>query len=392
MERRDINLMDYFFLIFKARKFIFWNFIIVTILAAVISLLLPKYYKSVALMLPPQETKQAFGFSDVLASLPVTKLQLGSQGSPVDLAIGILKSETVVISIIDKFNLVKEYGVENRDQARAILKRLTEISLTKEGLVEVEVQASTPLGAADMANMYVSTLDSLKQVINQRKAKERADFIEQQIHENEEALRQAEVELKEFQLKTKAISPYQQQRVAIAVSAELELELMKQENTLKEYRSKSFSDSHPLVRELLNTIKFREDMLHNMRFGSSREERESLFVPLQDAPDLTLQYAKLTRRVEILGMLEQLLRQHYEESRIEQVNLTSTITILDRARPPQQKFRPKRKLIVLVAGAGSIFFSIVTILIIEFFNRLTEFTEENRRKVKQMARFLRINN
>ncbi|MBT4485828.1 MAG: hypothetical protein HOC71_19335 [Candidatus Latescibacteria bacterium] len=392
MERKDINLMDYFFLISKARKFIFWNFIIVTILAAVFSLILPKYYKSVALMLPPQETKQAFGFSDMLSSLPVTKLQLGSKGSPVDLAIGILKSETVMISIIDKFNLVKEYGVRNRDQARAILKRLTEISLTKEGLIEVEVQAKTPLRAAAMANMYVGALDSLKQVINQRKAKDRADFIEQQIHENEEALRQAEAELKEFQLKTKAISPYQQQRVAISVSAELELELMQQENTLKEYRSKSFSDSHPLVRGLLNTIKFREDMLHNMRFGSSREGRESLFVPLQEAPDLTLQYAKLTRRVEILGMLEQLLRQHYEESRIEQVNITSTITFLDRARPPQQKFRPKRKLIVLVAGAGSIFFSIVTILIIEFFNRLTELTVENRRKVEQMVRFLRINN
>ncbi|MBT4363601.1 MAG: hypothetical protein HOD17_03850, partial [Desulfobacteraceae bacterium] len=73
MERKDINLMDYFFLISKARKFIFWNFIIVTILAAVFSLILPKYYKSVALMLPPQETKQAFGFSDMLSSLPVTK-------------------------------------------------------------------------------------------------------------------------------------------------------------------------------------------------------------------------------------------------------------------------------------------------------------------------------
>jgi uncharacterized protein involved in exopolysaccharide biosynthesis len=115
-----------------------------------------------------------------------------------------------------------------------------------------------------------------------------------------------------------------------------------------------------------------------------------MFVPLVEAPDLTLQYAKLERRVEILGMLEQLLRQHYEESRIEQVNTTSTVTVLDRARPPQQKFRPKRKLIVLVAGAGSLFFSIVSILIIEFFNRLTELNEDNRKKVEQLAHFLRI--
>ena len=128
-----------------------------------------------------------------------------------------------------------------------------------------------------------------------------------------------------------------------------------------------------------------------MRFGSSIDDRESLFVPLQESPALMLHYARLARRVEILGMLEQLLRQHYEESRIQQVNTTSTISVLDRARPPQQKHRPKRKLIVLIAGAGSIFFSIVSILIIEFFNRLTEFSEENRWKMQQFARFLRIN-
>lgn len=390
MERRDINILDYFYLLFKARKFIVVNMIVVTVLAAVISFFLPKYYKSTALLLPPQEQKQAFGFSDMLSSIPITRLQLGTRGSPVDLAIGILKSETVSISIIDQFNLVKAYGVQNRDQARSILKGLTDIKLSKEGLIEITVQDREPVRSAQLTNSYIAILDSIKQSMNQFKAKERADFIERQIHENEESIRQAENDLKAFQIKTKAVSPYQQQRVAISVSAQLEMDLMKQENQLKEYRSKSFSDSHPVVRDLLNTIKFSEEMLHLMRFGSSDKVRESLFVPLQEAPDLTLQFAKLERRVEILGMLEQLLRQHYEESRIEQVNNTSTVTILDRARPPQQKFRPKRKLIVLVAAAGSLFFSIVTILLVEFFTRLLELSEDNRRKVGQMARYLRI--
>jgi uncharacterized protein involved in exopolysaccharide biosynthesis len=238
--------------------------------------------------------------------------------------------------------------------------------------------------------MHAAVLDSIKQAVIQRRAKERADFIEQQIHENEIALKQSEISLKEFQLSNKAISPYLQQRVAISAAAELEMELIRKENRLKVYKSKSFSDTHPLVRSLLSEIDFNEEMLHGMRFGSPIHGRESLFVPLQEAPDLTLEYARLSRRVEILGMLEQLLRQHYEESRIEQVNATSTVTILDVARPPQQKFRPKRKLIVLIAGAGSLFFSISSILIIEFFNRLTEVSDENKRKVEQLARFLRI--
>ncbi len=390
MERKDINILDYFYLIFKARNFIIWNFILVTVLAAVLSFFLPKSYKSTALLLPPQDEKQAFGFSDVLSSIPVTRLQLGTRGSPVDLAIGILKSETIAFSMIDQFNLIDVYGVQNRDQARATLKGQTKIALTKEGLIEVIVEDREPLRCAQMANSYVALLDSIKISINQYKAKNRADFIEQQINENEASLRLAEQELMSFQNKTKAISPYQQQRVALSVSADLELDLMKKENELKIYRSKSFTNSNPVVKELLNSIHFSEEMLQHMRFGSTEETRESLFVPLQEAPDLTLQYAKLARRVEILGMLEQLLRQHFEESRIEQGNTTSTITMLDRARPPQQKFKPKRKLVVMVAGAGSLFFSILVILLVEFVNRLTELNEDNKRKVARLARFLRI--
>ena len=390
MENKDINVLDYFYILYKARKYIFWNFVIVCFLAAVASLILPKYYKSSAILLPPSETEDAFGFSEVMSALPVN-IQLGAQGSPSDVFIGIMKSQTVTISLIKKFNLVEEYGVRDRDQAIDTLKGLTEISLTKEGLIEIEVQDKDRERAAAIANMYCAHLDSINRSISQSSARERADFIKQQINENDLALRQAELELKEYKLKTKAISPFHQQSVAISVSAELEMDIMNKENLLKEYRAKSFSNTHPLVKELIDTINIREEQLHKIRFGSPEGGRESLFVPLQEIPELTLQYAKLMRRVEILGQLEQLLRQQYEESRIEQVNPTSTVNVLDTAIPAIRKFRPKRKLIVLVAGAASLFFSIVSIITIEFFNRLTEINPENREKVERLARFLRIN-
>lgn len=389
MERKEINILDYFYLFYKGWKFIVANFFIVVVFAAIASFFMPVYYKSSALLLPPKEEKKGFGFSDVLSSIPITSLQLGQRGTPVDLQIGVLKCETMAISIIDKFNLIEVYGVENRDQARKVLKSLSDIKITKEGMIEIEVQDRDPKRAADIANIHITMLDSLRQAINQRKAKARGDFIEQQMNENAQAIKLAEIELKEFQLKTKAISPFYQQHVAISVAAELELELIKQERQLREYRS-TLSDSHPFVIDLLTKIKISEDLLQVMRFGKLKKERESLFVPLQETPGLTLQYAKLERRLEILGMLEQLLTQHYEEARIEQVNPTSTITIVDRARPAIQKFRPKRKVIVLVAGAASLFFTIIAILVIEFFNRLTELSDENRRKVEQLSRFLRI--
>jgi len=390
MENKEINILDYFYLLYKARKYVFWNFVIVCFLAGVASILLPKYYQSEAVILPPSETTEGFGFSQAISMLPVN-IRLGSQGSPSDIFIGIMKSQSIAISIIDRFNLIEGYGAKEYDEAILMLKKLTQIKLTKEGLIQIRVEDRDNKRSADITNMYCTMLDSVNKIISQSSARERVDFIKQQLNECDLALAEAESELKEFQMKTKAISPFHQQRVAISVSAELEMDILNKESLLKEYHAKSFSDTHPLVKDLLNALKIREEQLRNMRFGSPEGERESLFVPLEDTPGLTLQYTKLLRRVEILSQLEQLLSQQHEEARIQQVNPTSTVNILDRARPPVRKSRPKRKLIVLVAGAASLFFSIVSIVTIEFFNRLTEVNPENREKVRRLARFLRIN-
>ncbi len=389
MERKDINILDYLFLLYKGRKFIILNFMVLTVAAVIASLLMAKTYKATTILMPPREVKKGFGFAEQLAS-QVTTLRLGTQGSPTDIYVGILKSTVVQVTLIDKFNLVKWYGVPNRDLAQIKLKRSTDVSITKEGLIRIEYEDKTPEQAAAICNMYVTVLDSVNQSINQRASRERADFIEQMLNENDMALKQAELELKRFQFETKAVSPYQQQRVALSVSAELEMDIMQKENELKELRAKSFTDDNPLVIELLKKIQFREEQLSEMRFGGPRSGRETLFVPLQEAPRLTIEYEKLSRRVSALGMLEQLLRNQYEESRIEQVNTTSTVSILDRARPPIRHAKPKRSLVVLVTAAASFFFSIITIITIEYINRITQTNPESQRKIEQLTRFLRI--
>ncbi|MFC1650034.1 GumC family protein [Candidatus Latescibacterota bacterium] len=390
MENKEINILDYFFILYNSRKYIFLNLVIVCFLAGAVSMFLPKYYKSSVLMLPPSETSEGFGFSQALSMLPVN-IRLGSQGSPSDLSMGIMKSTSVANSIIDRFNLIEEYGSIDREAARLTLKTLTTISLSKEGLIQVSVEDKDIYRSAAIANMYCSLLDSLNRIISQSTAKERADFLKQQIDENTEAVDEAEAELKEYQMKTNALSPFHQQRVAISVTAELEMEIMRKESLLKEYKAKSFSDTHPLVKDLISSMKIMEEQLHNMRFGAPEGERQSLFVPLVETPDLTLGYSKLINRVETLNQLGSILSQQYEEAQIQQVNPTSTVTILDAAKPPLRKSRPKRKLIVLVAGAASLFFSIISIVTIEFFNRLTEMNPGNREKVRRLARFLRIN-
>ena len=248
MERNKINILEYFFLLYKGRKFIFFNFVILCTAAVILSLMMPKIYKASTILMPPRDMKRGFGFAEVMAA-QVTTLRLGTQGSPSDLFVGILKSQTLQSVMVDKFNLVKYYGVKNRDIAILTLKGSTDISMTKEGLIKIEYEDPDPTQAAMITNMYVTMLDSVNQSITQRASRERADFIEAMLNENNIALKQAELDLRNFQFETKAVSPYQQQRLSLQMTAELEMDLMNLENELKQLRSKSLTASNPLVQD-----------------------------------------------------------------------------------------------------------------------------------------------
>jgi uncharacterized protein involved in exopolysaccharide biosynthesis len=75
-------------------------------------------------------------------------------------------------------------------------------------------------------------------------------------------------------------------------------------------------------------------------------ERNRLF---RDSPELNFEYERLQRQVTIKQEVFTALRRSYEEARIQEVNDTPVITVIDRAVPPHRKSSPKRRLNVILA-------------------------------------------
>ena len=69
----------------------------------------------------------------------------------------------------------------------------------------------------------------------------------------------------------------------------------------------------------------------------------------QGSPELQFQYDRLDRRVAIKQEVFTELRRQYEEARIQEVNDTPLVTVIDRAVPPEDRSSPKRKLNVVLA-------------------------------------------
>jgi uncharacterized protein involved in exopolysaccharide biosynthesis len=121
----------------------------------------------------------------------------------------------------------------------------------------------------------------------------------------------------------------------------LHIELLNRFNL--EFRSSHVHERRRFIEERLaqtqTELRAAEDALASFLEGNRRFEI---------SPDLTFQYERLQRQVSIKQEVFTTLRRSYEETRIEEVNDTPVITIIDAAVPPQEKSGPKRTVTVLI--------------------------------------------
>ncbi|GBD32954.1 Tyrosine-protein kinase ptk [bacterium HR33] len=69
----------------------------------------------------------------------------------------------------------------------------------------------------------------------------------------------------------------------------------------------------------------------------------------QQSPQLVVEEDRLRRQVQLRQEVYLTLNREYETARIEEVNDTPVITVIDRAVPPQEKSKPRRTLMVILA-------------------------------------------
>ena len=89
----------------------------------------------------------------------------------------------------------------------------------------------------------------------------------------------------------------------------------------------------------------------------------------EGSPELRFQYERLQRRVRIKEELFTTLSRHYEEARIQEVNDTPVITVIDRAVPPDRKWSPKRRVIVILTFVFGCMVAVLSALLSEYFRR-----------------------
>ena len=90
----------------------------------------------------------------------------------------------------------------------------------------------------------------------------------------------------------------------------------------------------------------------------------------QDSPQLVFDEGRLRRQVDIRRDVYMTLNREYETARIEEVNDTPVLTVIDAARTPQQRTRPKPILVMLLALVFGGVVGVFSALGAEYFQRV----------------------
>jgi len=381
--------------------FIRWRRLLIvnTVLAAVITLSIlliffPNWYLATTSILPPEKDTGNFGLGAGMlptglgALLGGGGLALPGLASPSDLYASILRSRTVGLSVIDRHNLKDVFEVELDVKALEELYGRTEVSVQADGIISLSYEDTDPSRAALIANSFIEELNRINTENLTSKAKATREFIEGRLTESVVDLKSAEENLKAFQDKHKAFSLEDQVKAVINTIATLKGELVLAEIELGVMK-KSLSPDNIRYKNQLFKIEQIKKQIAELESGESvRGDSTSLGVSIADAPELGLEFVRLTRDLKIQETIFELLKQQYESARIQETRDTPTVQVLDIARIPEIKSRPKRVFTAALGGILSFGLTMFFILGYEFIQREKRKNSEIYLKILEITRIL----
>ena len=365
------------------RKIIFKiTFFSTAFLFLILIFIYPITYSSVVKILPPENNRDNAIGSLINNSDFLSLLSTGSSGGNSQLFAEILKSRSAAEYVITKCNLMNYFGVKDTQLAAGKLNRLLEVEVKKEGILSLSADISTPFFgrfssgndsarflSSRVSNAFVEALDKINQEKLNSRAKHSREYVGRQLILTKANLDSAEIALKRFQVKNKAISLPEQLTAAIQTAAKIKSDIIFTEiqiGTLGANLVENSTTLEGLNRKLLELNK-------QYRQIEGGEKLNSDYMPsFNDVPELNLELARLIREVKIQNEVYLLLQKQFYSEKIQENKDVPTIAVLDKAIPPLKAKSP-RLVYHTFLGALLIFLCACSIVLIS----------ENRKKLSR---------
>ena len=279
---------------------------------------------------------------------------LGSGKSAKELASyeEILYSRRCLEELIVNFNLMERDEYKFMEDAVKDFRenRMTIKQEKLSGLMYIGVYDKDPVLAKEMTDFLLKSLDKINIELNVLNAKNNRQFIENRYLQARVDLKASEDSLKAFQM-IYGVAPDLQVKISAQTLFSIEAELKTEEVKL-DVLKKILSADQPEIK----TQEAKISALKNQIAGIQSSTDLNDLIRLGNSPDITLNFLRHTREVEIQSKILSFMLPIFEQSKIEEKRETPTILILDKPYVAERKTKPKRlTMVVILTFIGFIF-------------------------------------
>lgn len=363
------------------RRFIVFSTMVMAVLSVVIALVLPKWYLGTTRLLLPEGSGSSLA-SALMGDLSSAARSLLGGGGDYVRYLAILTSRTVSIDVVDEYDLVRVYDLEDSetplDDAIEELSDNVDFTIDDEfDFLTIEVLDRDPQRAADMANFFVARLNAINSALSSQAATGLLDYVEVRYAQAEDDLAALLDSLQSYQARygifdiEAQTSAYFEQVASLrrsVLEVEIQYEALKQQLGPQNQRVVGLQQ---IVRAA------------NRKYQAALDGKEKVLpVASKAMPQAARDYAELMLERTIQERIMEFLAPMLEQARFEERREVQAVQVVDTAIPPLKKARPLRTLIVIGVTFSAFVLSIVFALLMEWWRTRHQFVAD------QLARAL----
>ena len=350
----EINLLDVAIVLSKHKKLLIVLPLITAIIFAIMTRKLPDTFQAETTFMPPQKSQNVGSMLSSISSLGSISGMLGGSGAVNgnELYIAILKSREMQYRLVKRFNLLAVYKTTSLEGARQALNGQTQIKTEKSGLIALTITDTDPKRAALLANGYTEELMRSNNELALSDAAQQRRIAEIQLLKAKNTLTEAETVVKQLQESTGLIT----------VGPEVAVLQSMISTTQRQLKDMSLATT-PGNSEYIKT----QHKLTNLQAEIGKAQSAKGYI--SKAPERILDFMHKTRDLKYAEALYQMALQTLTAAKMNELNAGSTIQIIDRAIPPEQKSGPLRTRTVLIAFIAALFVAVVLAFLIEAIQR-----------------------
>lgn len=375
LQEDEIDLFELLGVLKKYWKMVVVFPVIVALLVAVYSLFMPNYYKATGTIFV-HSSGGGGALASLMGSLPLASLAgLGGSGGGANYLTVFLKSATMSDYIIKTFGIATNTAIVGNNPPDPedivydrLLKQIEKIvsvdNDVKTGLITISAETMSATTSADIVSAYIERLN----MFSKGPQKEKRIFIEGQLNGMSKDLEKAENDYKAFQDKNKMFALDKQTEAAIDKMAQLEAQRVSSVVSLEMQQSLLKSSGN--VTELVKVEA--QKVAEEAKSSAIKKEMEDMEKELANLPDISMEFLRLQRNLKVKEKLYAVLTEQYEMAKIAEAEEGSQFEVIDRPRIPELKSKPKRAIMVILAGLSAGVLAVFGAFLMEFLKRRKE--------------------